>query len=186
MYTADRTYASVHRSSGALNIRLTLICMVGACLALAACGGRVGLVAQTPAAPLAAPDACHSSGITYCALNPAVSQSTIRQTICVSGWTATIRPPASYTDNLKRQQISQERLPGGLRDYEEDHRMPLGLGGAPSDVMNLSPEAPPSPNAKDDDETRLRTAVCDGALTLMEAQHELVAAWLAPYPQYKQ
>ena len=138
------------------------------------------------AAPGAPADPCHVGGITYCALNAAVSPSTIHQTICVSGWTATVRPPESYTEDLKREQIAQEGLPGGLSSYEEDHRMPLELGGAPSDAMNLSPESPRSPNPKDTDETRLKTAVCDGQLTLMQAQQQLVATWLAPYPRYKQ
>jgi hypothetical protein len=39
------------------------------------------------------------------AFNPDVTQATIRQTICVSGWTATIRPSCAYTTALKRRQI---------------------------------------------------------------------------------
>jgi hypothetical protein len=123
--------------------------------------------------------------VTYCALNPAVTQATVNRTICVSGWTATVRPPESYTENLKAQQIAAEGLSGGLSNYEEDHRMPLELAGAPSDTMNLSPEYPASPNTKDTDETRFKDEVCSGQLTLVQAQQELVAKWLAPYPGYK-
>lgn len=152
--------------------------------------GARALTARASSRPTAASapptpaDPCHAGAVTYCALNPSVTQATISTTICVSGWTATVRPPESYTEDLKRRQIAQEGLPGGLSSYEEDHRMPLELGGAPSDVMNLSPESPRSPNAKDSDETRLKTAVCDGQLSLAQAQQQLVAAWLAPYPQY--
>ena len=39
--------------------------------------------------------------------NPDVTQETIQSTICVSGYTSTIRPPVSYTDKLKGQQIVQ-------------------------------------------------------------------------------
>ena len=35
------------------------------------------------------------------ALNPDVTQVNIHSTICVPGWTATIRPPPDYTDALK-------------------------------------------------------------------------------------
>ena len=35
------------------------------------------------------------------ALNPAVTQATIGSTICVPGYTKTIRPPVSYTDALR-------------------------------------------------------------------------------------
>lgn len=115
-----------------------------------------------------------------------MTDATFHQTICVAGWTATIRPPESYTENLKRQQIAQEGLPGGLSGYEEDHRMPLALGGAPSDPTNLSPESPASPNAKDGDESLLKTEVCDGQVTLAQAQEQLVAKWLAPYPSYRE
>lgn len=174
-------------------------------LAVAGCEAGSGLVgtdtpaaSSTSAAPsssspippsAAAPagttaDACHQSGVTYCVLNPAVTQAIIGQTICVSGWTRTVRPPESYTEQLKRQQIAAEGLPGGLSAYEEDHRMPLELGGAPSDPDNLSPQSPASPNPKDRDESRLREAVCAGTMTLAAAQSELVGTWLGPYPTY--
>lgn len=39
--------------------------------------------------------------------NPAVTQENIQDTICVNGWTATVRPPSSYTNTLKKKQIDQ-------------------------------------------------------------------------------
>jgi hypothetical protein len=39
--------------------------------------------------------------------NPDVTQDTIDSTICVSGWTSTVRPPSSYTTALKIQQIAE-------------------------------------------------------------------------------
>ena len=36
-----------------------------------------------------------------------VTQATISSTICKTGWTATIRPPASYTNALKRAQLAE-------------------------------------------------------------------------------
>ena len=131
-------------------------------------------------------DVCHQGGKTYCVLNPVVTQVTIRQTICVSGWTSTVRPPVSYTDALKRQQIQAEHLTGVPSQYEEDHRMALSLGGAPKDPMNLSPEFGASPNAKDADEDALHREVCAGRMTLVAAQQALVAKWLAAWPNYKQ
>ena len=144
----------------------------------------VGPVTTTAPTRSATVDPCHHGAFTYCVLNPAITQSTINQTICVSGWTATVRPSESYTESLKRKQIAAEGLLGQLSDYEEDHRMPLELGGAPSDLMNLSPESPPTPNPKDSDETTLKHEVCGGQLTLLQAQRQLVATWLAPYPRY--
>jgi hypothetical protein len=43
-----------------------------------------------------------------------VSQATIDRTICVSGWTATVRPPESYTEQIKRLEAGS----GGVVAYE--------------------------------------------------------------------
>jgi len=117
-------------------------------------------------------------------LNPDVTQATIKTTICVVGWTTTIRPPSSYTSQLKAQQMATEHLPGSPSDYEEDHRVSLELGGAPSDPMNLSPEAHPGSFTKDADENRAKTRVCAGA-DLRQVQTEFIQKWLGPYPTYK-
>src|SRR6266498_802637 len=89
-------------------------------------------------------------------LNPAVTQATIRTTICVAGWTARIRPPASYTSALERRQIRELGLPGTAADYEEDHLMPLALGGAPRDPKNLRPVPLAAAKKHDVWEVRLR------------------------------
>ncbi|MET7980088.1 hypothetical protein ABZW44_45395 [Streptomyces mirabilis] len=73
--------------------------------------------------------------------NPNVTQSNIHSTICVSGWTDTVRPPTSYTNPLKAQGIIDYGYSDtNMSDYEEDHLVPLELGGAPRDPGNLWPE----------------------------------------------
>src|SRR5689334_838052 len=64
------------------------------------------LPAPEPTASPLPSDPCHVGKVTYCALNPAVTQATIHATICVSGWTATVRPPSSYTSELKVEQLA--------------------------------------------------------------------------------
>jgi hypothetical protein len=132
-------------------------------------------------------DPCHIGAVTYCALNPAVTQATIAMTICAGGWTATVRPPSSYTSSLKVEQLAAfgyaDQNP---RDYEEDHRVPLELGGAPRDTSNLSPERGASPNPKDSAENAARADVCAGRVTLRQEQVAFIGAWLAPYPGYRQ
>ncbi len=64
--------------------------------------------------------------------------------------------------------------------------MPLELGGAAKEVMNLSPEQGASPNPKDHDEDALRGLVCSGKVGLLAAQVQLVGKWLAAYPGYRQ
>lgn len=67
------------------------------------------------------------------ALNPAVNQANIHSTICVSGWTATIRPPVSFTNSLKAKQIGEYGYSDTkMASYEEDHLISLELGGAPA------------------------------------------------------
>jgi hypothetical protein len=104
------------------------------------------------------------------ALNPAVTQATIGDTICVRGWTRTIRPPSSYTNELKVRQLREYGLSGPLGGFQEDHLISLELGGHPTDPRNLWPQ--PYPRARDVDqiENELRERVCSGELTLADAQ----------------
>src|SRR5947209_1950760 len=54
------------------------------------------------------------------AIDPRVTQANIRTTICVSGYTATVRPPVSYTNALKARQIDEYGFADTLpRHYEE-------------------------------------------------------------------
>lgn len=122
------------------------------------------------------PDRRCTSGATYAK----VTQKNIRRTICKSGWTATVRPPESYTEKLKREQITEYRYRDrSLGDYEEDHLIPLELGGSPRSVRNLWPEydAGKIPNPKDKVENALRTAVCDGTVRLAPAQRAIARDW---------
>ena len=115
------------------------------------------------------------------ALNPDVTQDTIDSTICVSGWTSTIRPPTSYTNKLKAEQIVEYGYSDtNLSDYEEDHFLPLELGGAPKDPNNLWPEPHAgSDNSynKDSVENAVKKAVCNGTVTLTDAQNAMLNNW---------
>ncbi len=133
------------------------------------------------------PDAALTPG----ALNPAVTQATIHSTICISGWTATIRPSSSFTTALKINQIAKYGY-GDTRtsSYEEDHLISLQLGGAPADPRNLWPEPYTATLAdgrstgartKDGFETRLKSAVCAGTITLAAAQGEIGVHWVHAY-----
>ncbi len=120
----------------------------------------------------AVPVVLASPTLTPGVLNPNVTQATIDSTICVRGWTATVRPPASYTSPLKVQQMPEYGETGPTSGYQEDHLISLELGGNPNDPRNLWPE--PYPRAADVDkiENELNAKVCSGALTLSQAQHD--------------
>jgi Excalibur calcium-binding domain len=130
---------------------------------------------------VAAPDSCHAKAgaqdrhCTPGVLNPAVTQATIKRTICRTGWTSTIRPPTSYTDPLKLKELRAYgeggRSPSG---FELDHLISLELGGAPSDPRNLWPESHKNSYRKDGLENSLRAKVCAGSIGLAKAQWRIV------------
>ena len=134
--------------------------------------------------------ACRSAGglpdpaCTPGATDPRVTQTDIRQTICVQGYTRAVRPPLSVTEPLKRRAMARYNDTGSPKDYELDHLIPLELGGHPDSELNLWPEAySPSPGAheKDKVENYLRQQVCLGLIPLAQAQQEIATNWLAIY-----
>ena len=105
-------------------------------------------------------------------VNPDVTQANIAQTICVRGWTRTIRPPTSYTAELKLRQMREYGVGGSPSDYQEDHLISLELGGHPSDPRNLWPEPIERALKVDRIENELNERVCSGELSLADAQRK--------------
>jgi hypothetical protein len=106
-------------------------------------------------------------------LNPDVRQETIGETICVSGWTRTIRPSTEYTSALKVEQLREYGLTGSPSDFQEDHFISLELGGHPTDRRNLWPEPRPHAEEVDKIENQLNEQICSGKLSLAEAQRRI-------------
>jgi hypothetical protein len=136
-----------------------------------------------------APGSCHAIGTglysrpdptcTPGSLNRAVTQATIGQTICMEGWTATVRPPETITEQEKAASMAAYGDTHPLHYYEYDHFVPLELGGATNDPRNLWPEPGGSPNPKDTVENELRQEVCNGQISLAQAQREIVTNWVS-------
>jgi hypothetical protein len=108
-------------------------------------------------------------------------QENISTTICVRGYTKTVRPPASYTNDLKIRQIAEYGYADrSVSSYEEDHLIPLELGGHPTNPKNLWPQ-PRSGNhpasMKDSVENSLHSKVCSGSITLAVAQAAIASNW---------
>jgi len=127
---------------------------------------------------------CHSNDVlpdAHCtpgSIDPNVTQANIQQTICVSGYTQTVRPPASFTNKLKKQQIAEYGyIDINIHDYEEDHLISLELGGAPADRKNLWPEPGGVPNPKDKIENLCHKKVCEGTISLADAQQQIATNW---------
>jgi hypothetical protein len=104
------------------------------------------------------------------AYNAAVTPATIRTTICVSGWSSTVRPPTSYTTPLKRELLVRYHLPGTISGYQLDHMISLSVGGAPRDQRNLWLEPAAQAKVADRWEARWHNRVCNGSWGLRYTQ----------------
>jgi hypothetical protein len=143
--------------------------------------------------PPAVPASCHyvhsSNGTplpdprcTPGATDPRVSPARVAATICRSGYTATVRPPVSYTDALKVRLMRAYGSTGPPASYELDHLIPLEAGGAPAAVANLWPEPYAGPGGarhKDVVENYMHRFACDGrdAGELPALQRAVAADW---------
>ena len=126
------------------------------------------VLAQHASAPAVVADPVRTPGV----LNPDVTQATIGTTICVQGWTRTIRPPSEYTNALKLRQMRAYGESGPPSAFQEDHLISLELGGHPTDPRNLWPEPYPRASHVDTIENELNAQVCSGSLTLAQAQEK--------------
>lgn len=168
-------------------------------LVLVACGPVTPAPVTSPAPPSRIPPPPPTTNgdtaflpnpkLTPGALNPNVSQDTISTTICVPGYSSSIRPPVSYTDALKVTQIKQYGYTDtNTADYEEDHFIPLSVGGNPTDPSNLWPQprntTPYNAGVKDTLEYTLYKMVCSGQIDLHTAQQAIVSDWVQAYRTY--
>ena len=122
------------------------------------------------------------------ALNPDVSQETIQQTICIAGYTASVRPSTSYTTAVKAKLLRERAQDvSAASSYELDHRVPLALGGHPRNVSNLELqlwEGEAGAKKKDRLERRLQVLVCGGKVGLRAAQLAMYFDWQRAYVSY--
>ena len=122
------------------------------------------------------------------AIDQNITQSNIQTTVCIKGYTKTVRPPVYFTNGLKKKQIIEY----GYKDtnpthYEEDHLIPLSIGGSPDDPANLWPQPRISEwdaSKKDVLEFKIYKLVCDGAVPLDEARKAMSSNWIEAYKRY--
>jgi hypothetical protein len=115
------------------------------------------------------------------ATDPVVTEATIGSTICVSGYTTSVRPPTSITSPAKTESLADYGMTASPTT-EYDHLVPLELGGA-SSVSNLWPEpnratAKGVNNPKDTVENALKKAVCAHTVQLVAAQNAMASDWI--------
>jgi hypothetical protein len=117
------------------------------------------------------------------AIDSRVTQDNINTTICVSGYTATVRPSSSWTNPLKLQSIIDYGYADtNMSDYEFDHMIPLEIGGCPACDNNLWAEPISVARQKDVVENYLHHQVCVGNMLLVDAQR-LIYDWVSIYEE---
>jgi hypothetical protein len=128
----------------------------------------------------ALPSATCTPGAAY----SGVTQRTIKKTICVKGWTDTVRPASSITSRMKLKSMQEYGATGSPSAYEYDHLIPLQLGGALDNPRNLWPEPHQINGAnslgsfdKDGAESHLRALVCAGKMKLAAARRIMRTDW---------
>lgn len=128
-----------------------------------------------------------NSVLTPGATNPDITPANFHEEICVKG-AQRYRPSASYTNGLKKKQLRDY----GYQDtdvthFEEDHLIPLSLGGHPRDPKNLWPEpwqGEWGAHKKDELERVLYHDACHGKIDLDTAQKAFSNNWIEAYRRY--
>jgi hypothetical protein len=141
--------------------------------------------------------------VTSGAIDPRVTQETIRTTICVPEYTEIVGLSIAFADPVKARLLANGHLPGTVQNYELDHLIPLNLGGSATSRRNwwLQPygdathlltntdkwpedgSVQPGARQKNVVETLLNTDVCQGKMTLKEAQERIRTDWFALYKE---
>jgi len=126
------------------------------------------------------------------ASDPKVTQTTINQTVCLDGYTKTVR---DVTEAEKKQVMARYGLPlTELHNVEIDHLISLENGGS-NDLLNLWPQyyataaqvksrAYYGAREKDVVETSLHRSLCKGTITLREDQ-DMLRDWINAYKKLK-
>lgn len=111
----------------------------------------------------------------------AIIPSVTKEQICVPRYSKAVRNvPQDLKDEVYAEYEITSHEPG---QYEVDHLVSLELGGS-NDIANLWPEAAkprPGYHEKDKVENYLHKQVCDGKMSLEEAQRQIATNWLEVY-----
>jgi hypothetical protein len=124
------------------------------------------------------------AGLPNSFLTPGNTNKVTKEQVCAADFTSTVKP---IKDSMKEEAFGRyglrvERAEGDVLDY----LVPPELGGS-NDIENLWPEPVRgewSAARKDALEQKLHSMVCDGTLTLKQAQTALKKNWVAAYTQY--
>jgi hypothetical protein len=113
--------------------------------------------------------------------------------ICRQGYATSVRPEGALWRHLKEEAYGRYGVPHGHRSkasgygvrrpaYQVDHLIPLELGGSPTDIRNIWPQPIEAAVKKDRVENELHDLVCDGRMSLTQAQIAIARDWETAVP----
>ncbi|MDY0969046.1 hypothetical protein [Sphingomonas sp. CFBP9021] len=121
------------------------------------------------------------------AIDPAVTQDNIDETICRPGYARAARPDYAITGSLKRRMMNAQHPGERMADFELDHLIPISIGGAPLDRRDLWLQ-PRQGQANADDKNVLAYVlwrlVCMHQVQLATAQRDISHDWTRAYQIY--
>jgi len=123
-------------------------------------------------------------------LDQRVTQQSIGETICRPGYASAVAPPFDELMARKDRMLAEHGIdPDDAADFALDRRVPVVLGGSPDAPSNLGL----LPWAGRQGERRkaraavmLKRCVCEGKLSLAEAQAAIVGDWSVVYSGFSQ
>ncbi|MDR5739827.1 MULTISPECIES: hypothetical protein [unclassified Caballeronia] len=119
-------------------------------------------------------------------LDARVTQATIVDTICVSGYVDRVLPSFEMQMRQKDRLLKQRGVDASFgSEYALDHRMPVILGGSPNSPANLDLrrwEGRAGQRRKERLAVYLKRCVCTGDITLRAAQSAMAGDWPNRYP----
>lgn len=164
---------------------LWLVLSRGARRDVAVGGGRDSRMPNGPVAPSEDPEALRRARppiLPDPTLTPGVALDVTAKEVCVPGYaTKTRNVPSSVKRKAYLEYGIPTHRPG---EYEVDHLISLQLGGSNA-LANLWPQSfetqPWNAHTKDRLESELHRLVCDGRMSLVDAQREIAGDWVAAY-----
>lgn len=106
------------------------------------------------------------------ATDPAVTSANVHSTICVPGYTATVRNVSQATKKAVVRNYLAKHPDWPAGPYEIDHLISIELGGS-NDIKNLWPQPIIEARVKDVDENRLHHIACTIPINLAILQDEI-------------
>lgn len=114
----------------------------------------------------------------------AATKANMKQ-ICAADYAGSVKPVAGWqrTEALSRYGLRPESFSGDL-----DHLIPVALGGSndPDNLFPFHPQNELTLDAKNRLADKLRQMVCDGKMSLKDAQDAFKKDWTKAYRQYAQ